>query len=224
MSVDTFLSRLCALVPPATLPHDEVLRGLRQPAPPPRVGHPDLAAATRADPALFAPGLPDELREATSTPRRVGRASLLARVFAVDVTVCSKCCGKMRILEVVAAPAAIAEFLHIRGRRGVAHRPRRRNPQSLGVDSAAWIRRHVSRGLAAFEEIAAPIAGRFSVGDQLSIADLVLLPELAFARRFDIDLAGAPTLLRIEAACLELPCFVAADPMRQPDAPREPAG
>ena len=61
---------------------------------------------------LFAPGLPDELREATSTPRRYGWASLLARVFAVDVTVCSKCGGKMRILEVVTDPEALAELLH----------------------------------------------------------------------------------------------------------------
>ncbi|MCB9701253.1 MAG: maleylacetoacetate isomerase [Myxococcales bacterium] len=99
-----------------------------------------------------------------------------------------------------------------------------RHLESLGVESAAWIRRHVGRGLAAFEEVAAPIAGRFSVGDQLSFADLVLIPELAFARRFGIDLGGAPTLLRIEAACLALPCFAAADPLRQPDAPREPAG
>jgi len=52
------------------------------------------------------PALPEELREATSTPRRIGWASLLARVFAIDVTVCSKCGGRMKILEVVTDPAA----------------------------------------------------------------------------------------------------------------------
>jgi len=58
------------------------------------------------------PALPEELREATMTPRRIGWANLLARVFAVDVTVCSKCGGRMKILEVVTDPGAIAELLH----------------------------------------------------------------------------------------------------------------
>jgi len=42
------------------------------------------------------------------TPRRIGWASLLARVFAIDVTVCSKCGGRMKIVEVVTDPGAIA--------------------------------------------------------------------------------------------------------------------
>ena len=60
----------------------------------------------------LAPGLPDELREAASIPRRIGWAGLLARVFAVDVTVCSKCGGRMKILEVVTDPEAITRLLH----------------------------------------------------------------------------------------------------------------
>ncbi|HFE46737.1 MAG TPA: hypothetical protein ENJ18_14790 [Nannocystis exedens] len=52
-----------------------------------------------------------------------GWAQLLARVFAVDVTVCSKC-GRMKILEVVTDPGAIAELLH------GAHAPPR--PYPLG--------------------------------------------------------------------------------------------
>ena len=37
----------------------------------------------------------------SKAPRRIGWASLLARVFAVDVTVCRRCGGRMRILEIV---------------------------------------------------------------------------------------------------------------------------
>lgn len=90
----------------------------------------------------------------------------------------------------------------------------------LGVDAAAWVRHFVGRGLRALEEQVRPLAGRYCVGDDLSFADLALVPELAFARRFDVDLAGAPTLLRIEAACQGLACFQVAAPLRQPDAPR----
>jgi len=47
---------------------------------------------------LVTDGACEECREATITPRRIGWASLLARVFAIDVTVCSKCGGRMKIL------------------------------------------------------------------------------------------------------------------------------
>jgi len=45
---------------------------------------------------------PSRLAPQTSPqPRRLGWARLLARVFAVDVTLCRKCGGRMRVLEVV---------------------------------------------------------------------------------------------------------------------------
>ena len=88
---------------------------------------PQPAAPTQLS-LLFTPGLQGELREAISTPRRYGWASLLARVFAVDVTVCSKCGGKMRILEVVTDPAAIAELLY-----GARAPPRPCPPGQLGL-------------------------------------------------------------------------------------------
>ncbi len=48
----------------------------------------------------------------SKAPRRIGWACLLARVFAVDVTICRKCGGRMRILEVVDTPDAVARVLH----------------------------------------------------------------------------------------------------------------
>jgi hypothetical protein len=47
-----------------------------------------------------------------TTPRRLSWANLLSRVFAVDVTVCSKCGGRMKVLEVVTDPNAIARLLY----------------------------------------------------------------------------------------------------------------
>jgi maleylacetoacetate isomerase len=60
--------------------------------------------------------------------------------------------------------------------------------------------------------------GRFCHKDEPTLADVCLVPQLANARRFSIDLAPYPTLTRIEAACRELPAFAAAAPDRQPDA------
>ncbi len=44
------------------------------------------------------------------------------------------------------------------------------------------------------------------------IADVYLVPQLYSARRFGVDLAPFPTLLRVEAACAALPAFAAAHP------------
>jgi len=77
---------------------------------------------------------------------------------------------------------------------------------------------HYNRlGLAGYEARVKETAGKFSVGDTPSIADICLYPQLATARRFEIDLAPYPTLLAIEAACREVPAFIAAAPDKQPD-------
>ncbi|MCY1063599.1 maleylacetoacetate isomerase [Nannocystis sp. RBIL2] len=95
-----------------------------------------------------------------------------------------------------------------------------RHVESLGADSRAWIHRFVGSGLAALEAMTRPLAGRFSVGDALSFADLALVPQLAFARRFGVDVTGLPTLLRVEANCVELEFFKVSHAELQPDAPR----
>ncbi|WP_026092145.1 maleylacetoacetate isomerase [Porphyrobacter sp. AAP82] len=48
--------------------------------------------------------------------------------------------------------------------------------------------------------------------------EIVLVPQLANARRFAYDLSASPHMTRIEAACLALPAFAAAHPDRQIDA------
>ncbi len=88
----------------------------------------------------------------------------------------------------------------------------------LGADSRAWVRHWVTRALPALEAVVAETAGRFAVGDSLSLADLYLIPELQFARRFEIPLDAYPTLLRVEEACAVLPAFIAAHAKNQPDA------
>jgi maleylpyruvate isomerase len=93
--------------------------------------------------------------------------------------------------------------------------------EQLGGDSNAFAARYNHMGLVALEALASSTAGRFLVGDELSLADVCLIPQLYSARRFQVDLAPFPTLTRVEAACTALPAFAAAHPDRQPDAPKE---
>ncbi|NJC05156.1 maleylacetoacetate isomerase [Sphingomonas kaistensis] len=79
----------------------------------------------------------------------------------------------------------------------------------------AWYRHWVVEGLAALEALAAPQAGTFLYGDQLSMADICLVPQLYNGRRFDVPMDAYPTLLRAEAATLALAPVEAAHPDRQ---------
>jgi maleylpyruvate isomerase len=83
------------------------------------------------------------------------------------------------------------------------------------TDWAAWANRE---GLSACEKLIASEAGPFCFGDAPTIADLCLVPQLANARRFGVDVAAFPRLLRAEAAAKELKAFADAAPERQPDA------
>jgi maleylpyruvate isomerase len=80
---------------------------------------------------------------------------------------------------------------------------------------AAWANRE---GLAACEALIAHEPGPFCFGDQPSMADLCLVPQLANARRFGVDVSAYPRLLKAEAAAKEMKAFADAAPDKQPDA------
>ncbi len=80
---------------------------------------------------------------------------------------------------------------------------------------AAWIN---AEGLAACERLAADEPGPFCFGAAPTLADLCLVPQLANARRFGVDVATFPRLLVADTAARALPAFADAAPERQSDA------
>jgi len=90
--------------------------------------------------------------------------------------------------------------------------------KALGGDAAVWPKSFIADGLAAFERAARDTAGKFCVGDAPSIADCCLIPQLASARRFGVDIAQHDLLLGIEQHCMALRAFADAMPDQQPDA------
>lgn len=73
-------------------------------------------------------------------------------------------------------------------------------------------------GLTACEALLPTGPGPFCFGAQPGLADICLIPQLASARRFGVDVTRFPRLLEREAACLALSAFADADPTAQPDA------
>jgi maleylpyruvate isomerase len=80
---------------------------------------------------------------------------------------------------------------------------------------AAWANRE---GLAACETLVTGESGPFCFGASPTMADLCLVPQLANARRFGVDVSKFPRLLLAEAAAKALPAFADAAPERQIDA------
>jgi maleylpyruvate isomerase len=87
----------------------------------------------------------------------------------------------------------------------------------LGIDPTPMVQGFIQRGLTALEHIARGSAGRYLVGNELTYADVFLIPQLNVARRMHVDVEAFPLLRRIERECEALPSFQAAHPERQPD-------
>jgi maleylpyruvate isomerase len=83
------------------------------------------------------------------------------------------------------------------------------------TDWAAWANRE---GLAACETLIADEPGPFCFGEMPGMADLCLVPQLANARRFGVDVAAFPRLLTAESVAKNIKAFADAAPERQPDA------
>jgi maleylpyruvate isomerase len=88
-------------------------------------------------------------------------------------------------------------------------------PEEQVTGWAGWANRE---GLSACEKLIAGEPGPFCFGDAPTMADLCLVPQLANARRFGVDVSAFPRLLQAEAAAKAMKAFADASPDKQPDA------
>lgn len=100
--------------------------------------------------------------------------------------------------------------------------------ERAGADSAArkaWAQFFNERGLRALEAMLAGfekegISGRFAVGDDLTLADVFLVPQVFSALRFEVPLEPFPRAARIYQTCMQLEAAIGSSPSKQPDAPK----
>lgn len=84
----------------------------------------------------------------------------------------------------------------------------------------AWCATWITAGFDAFEALLAAdhARGDYCFGNQPGLADVYLVPQVESARRFKVDMSRWPLISAVDAACMKLPAFERAAPMKQPDA------
>lgn len=90
----------------------------------------------------------------------------------------------------------------------------------LGVDDEAkntWYRHWVEVGFEKVEQLL-DSNNVFCVGEQPSLADVCLVPQVFNAIRFNVNMAAYPKIAAIYERCNKLDAFIDAAPQNQPDA------
>jgi len=91
----------------------------------------------------------------------------------------------------------------------------------LGADERLkWAQDYINTGFTALEQLLKKVAGKYTVGDELTLADVFLVPQISNAQRFKVDLTLYPTIDRLAKELYELPEVKASLPANQPDAPK----
>ena len=82
----------------------------------------------------------------------------------------------------------------------------------------AWIHRWIEGGLEVVERQLAAQPSTFCHGETPGLADCALVPQIFNAQRWRCNLAHAPHVMRVHAACMALAAFSSTQPSACPDA------
>lgn len=93
--------------------------------------------------------------------------------------------------------------------------------QKIGAEKVQWAQHFINRGFQALEPMLKETAGKYCVGDEISMADICLVPQVYNAERFKVDIEQYPTIKRLNAALLEIDAFRTSHPSCQPDTPED---
>jgi len=79
-----------------------------------------------------------------------------------------------------------------------------------------WYHHWIEQGFSALEQRLASCSGKYCVGDEVTLADVCLVPQLYNAKRFNLELGGYPNINRVTTSLNQLSAFQNAVPEAQP--------
>lgn len=91
----------------------------------------------------------------------------------------------------------------------------------LGVKGEEWQKEFMTAGLETYEQMLKDAAGRFSVGDEVTLADVVLVPAVDNALRFGVEMDQFSKIMKIYQACQNIDAFRQGSWRNQPDTPED---
>lgn len=80
-----------------------------------------------------------------------------------------------------------------------------------------WVQFYLNKGFTAIEKILEKSSGKYCIGDDISIADLCLVPQVYSANRFKVDMSQYPNVMRVYKELEGCESFKRAHAHRQPD-------
>ncbi|KAL7793871.1 glutathione S-transferase [Trichoderma ceciliae] len=96
-----------------------------------------------------------------------------------------------------------------------------RRVRELGASAEQWNKEITADVLEAYETVVKDWAGQYSVGDDITLADVCLLPAVWNARRYGVDLDAFPVIMKISDNLSKHPAVIKANWQNQPDTPEE---
>ena len=85
-------------------------------------------------------------------------------------------------------------------------------------DKLNWSHHWMNLGFVAVEQQLSKSAGKYCFGDDITMADICLVPQVYNAQRFNLDMAEFPNILRVVENCSQHAAFIDALPENQADA------
>ena len=130
----------------------------------------------------------------------------------------SRDCRRASRARVRALAAIVGCDIHPVNNRRILEALRHR----FGADEDAvndWCATWIAAGFDAFEAIVDSQGkpGPYALGEQPTVADVYLVPQVESARRFKVDISRWPRIAAIDSACGRLEAFSKAAPAAQPD-------
>ncbi len=93
---------------------------------------------------------------------------------------------------------------------------------TIGTDqeqNTQWTRHWIERGFSALEKKLESVSGACCVGDDVTLVDVCLVPQVYNARRFGVTMSHFPLIESIVSRLDQHPAFLNAAPESQMDAP-----